>query len=82
MSQEDNHAVTEVDILDRKTSKLESILNQARIGFYTLLGGTISAFGYGVGYNSEPSLEIGEKLLAPVLMWMGLYVAVVVNKKE
>ena len=81
MSQNDELATKQVDIKDTKISKLETVLNQTRFGFYTILMGTMASFGYGIVNNDAIAIEIGDKLLLPVIGWLGMYVATVVNKE-
>ena len=82
MSQEDELSTFQVDTKDSKTSKLETIINQARVGFYTLLAGTVVSFGYGIFSNNSEAMAIGQQLLTPVVGWMFMYVAILVNKKD
>lgn len=82
MSQDDVLAKEEVDITDNKTSKLETVINQARVGFYTLLGGTVASLGFGIYSGNQEALNVGQQLLTPVVGWMMMYVGILINKKD
>lgn len=82
MSQQDDLSTKKVNMKDDYSSKLETIIKQSRVGFYTLLGGTVASFAVGIGTGSENALNIGQQLLTPVVGWMFMYVGILIGKKD